>query len=107
MLLGVRCVIAKSFERIHRSNLVGMGVLALQFEAGQDAQSLGLTGEETFAIGGIAEGLSPKKKLTVTAAAPDGSVKTFTATCRLDTPNEVDYYNNGGILQFVLRQLAG
>ncbi|MBL8111303.1 MAG: aconitate hydratase AcnA [Acidobacteria bacterium] len=107
MLLGVRCVIAKSFERIHRSNLAGMGVLALQFEAGQDAQSLGLTGQETFAIGGIAEGLSPKKKLTVTATAPDGSVKTFTATCRLDTPNEVDYYNNGGILQFVLRQLAG
>jgi aconitate hydratase len=105
-LLGVKAVIAKSFERIHRSNLAGMGVLPLQYEAGQDAQSLGLTGLESFAISGIAKDLSPKKKMTVTAAAADGKKTTFTATCRLDTPNEVDYYKHGGILHFVLRQLA-
>ncbi|HQQ78326.1 MAG TPA: aconitate hydratase AcnA, partial [Thermoanaerobaculia bacterium] len=106
MLLGVKAVIAKSFERIHRSNLAGMGVLPLQFEAGQDAASLGLSGQETFAVAGIAEGLSPKKKLTVTATDTEGKKKTFTAVCRLDTPNEVDYYLHGGILHFVLRQLA-
>ncbi len=106
MLLGVKAVIAKSFERIHRSNLAGMGVLPLQFEPGQDAASLGLSGQETFAVSGIAEGLSPKKKLTVTATDTEGRKKTFTAVCRLDTPNEVDYYRNGGILHFVLRQLA-
>ncbi|HVO51797.1 MAG TPA: aconitate hydratase [Thermoanaerobaculia bacterium] len=106
MLLGVKAVIAKSFERIHRSNLAGMGVLPLQFEAGQDAKTLGLSGQETFAVSGIAEGLSPKKKLTVTATDTEGKKKTFTAVCRLDTPNEVDYYRNGGILHFVLRQLA-
>jgi aconitate hydratase len=99
-------VIAKSFERIHRSNLAGMGVLPLQFEAGQDAASLGLSGQETFAVSGIAEGLAPKKKLTVTATDTEGRKKTFTAVCRLDTPNEVDYYLHGGILHFVLRQLA-
>ena len=106
MLLGVRAVIARSFERIHRSNLAGMGVLPLQYEAGQDAKSLGLTGQETFAVTGIAKDLAPKKKLTVTATAPDGRKTTFTAVCRLDTPNEVDYYRHGGILHFVLRQLA-
>jgi len=106
MLLGARAVIAKSFERIHRSNLAGMGVLPLQFEAGQDAASLGLSGQETFAVSGIAEGLAPKKKLTVTATDTEGRKKTFTAVCRLDTPNEVDYYLHGGILHFVLRQLA-
>ncbi len=100
MLLGVRAVIAKSFERIHRSNLVGMGVLPLEFEAGQDAASLGLTGTETFEIGGVAEGVSPGKKLTVHA---DG--KSFSVKLRIDTPNEVDYYRHGGILNFVLRQL--
>jgi len=100
-LLGVRAVLAKSFERIHRSNLVGMGVLPLQFEPGQDAQTLGLTGKERFDVGGIAEGLVPGKRLTVMA---DG--KAFTVTCRIDTPNEVDYYRHGGILHFVLRQLA-
>jgi aconitate hydratase len=106
MLLGVKAVIAKSFERIHRSNLAGMGVLPLQFEAGQDAESLGLKGQETFAISGVAEGLSPKKKLTVTATDTEGKKTTFAAVCRLDTPNEVDYYRHGGILHFVLRQLA-
>jgi aconitate hydratase len=106
MLLGVKAVIAKSFERIHRSNLAGMGVLPLQFEAGQDAKSLGLSGQETFAVTGVAKDLAPKKKLTVTATDTEGRKKTFTAVCRLDTPNEVDYYRHGGILHFVLRQLA-
>jgi aconitate hydratase len=103
--LGVKAVIAKSFERIHRSNLVGMGVLPLQFEAGQDAQSLGLTGHEKFTITGIAEGLAPQKVLTVKAQG-EGGAKEFKAVCRIDTPNELDYYRHGGILQYVLRQLA-
>ena len=106
MLLGIRAVIAKSFERIHRSNLAGMGVLPLQYEAGQDAKSLGLTGQETFAVTGVAKDLAPKKKLTVTATDTEGKKTTFTATVRLDTPNEVDYYRHGGILTYVLRQLA-
>ena len=106
MLLGVKAVIAKSFERIHRSNLAGMGVLPLQFAAGEDAQTLGLTGRETFDVGNVAEGLAPHKKITVTATAEDGTKKTFTALLRLDTPNEVDYYRHGGILQFVLRQMT-
>ncbi len=106
MLLGVKAVIAKSFERIHRSNLAGMGVLPLQFQAGEDAATLGLTGKETFDVAGVAEGLTPHKKLAVTATAEDGTKKTFTATLRLDTPNEVDYYRHGGILQFVLRQMT-
>ena len=106
MLLGVRAVIAKSFERIHRSNLAGMGVLPLQYEQGQDAQSLGLSGQETFAVTGVAKNLAPKKKLTVTATDTEGKKTTFTATVRLDTPNEVDYYRHGGILTYVLRQLA-
>jgi len=101
MLLGVKAVIAKSFERIHRSNLVGMGVLPLQFQNGEDAKSLGLTGKETFSITGIAADLTPMKKLEVTA---DG--KKFTVVTRIDTPNELDYYRHGGILQYVLRQLA-
>jgi aconitate hydratase len=105
MLLGVRAVIAKSFERIHRSNLVGMGVLPLQFEAGQDAASLGLSGRESFSITGIAEGLSPGRKLEVVAKG-EGGEKTFTAVCRIDTPNELDYFRHGGILHYVLRQLA-
>ncbi len=105
-LLGVKAVIARSFERIHRSNLAGMGVLPLQLDAGVDAQSLGLTGRETFAIGGIASGLTARQRLTVTATAEDGSVKSFEVTCRLDTPNEVDYYRHGGILTYVLRSLA-
>jgi aconitate hydratase len=103
-LLGVRAVIAKSFERIHRSNLVGMGVLPLEFRAGEDAATLGLTGEETFDIGGISEGVTPGKLLTVEARGPAGA-RSFTVRARIDTPNEVDYYRHGGILQFVLRQL--
>jgi aconitate hydratase len=105
LLLGVRAVLAKSFERIHRSNLVGMGVLPLEFN-GDDAQSLGLTGRETFDIEGIAKDLAPRKKITVHAKKEDGSVKTFHVTLRIETPNEVDYYQHGGILQYVLRQLA-
>ncbi len=105
MLLGARAVIVKSFERIHRSNLVGMGVLPLQFQAGEDAASLGLTGKETYSIAGIAEGLAPGAKLTVVAKG-EGGEKRFTVTCRIDTPNELDYYRNGGILHYVLRQLA-
>jgi aconitate hydratase len=105
-LLGARAVIAKSYERIHRSNLVGMGVLPLQYESGEDRETLGLTGEELYAIDGIAEGLAPGKRLTVRAAAPDGATKTFTVVCRIDTPIEVDYYAHGGILPYVLRQLV-
>jgi len=102
--LGVRAVIAESFERIHRSNLVGMGVLPLQFVDGQTRESLGLTGFELFSIEGIPEAVEScgKSRVRVTA---DG--KTFDAVVRVDTPVEADYYRNGGILPFVLRQLAG
>ena len=105
ILLGVKAVITKSFERIHRSNLVGMGVLPLVFKDGEGADELGLTGTETFSISGIAAGLSPGKTLKVTAKAEDGSEKTFEVKARLDTPNEVEYYRHGGILQFVLRRM--
>jgi aconitate hydratase len=105
-LLGVRVVIAKSFERIHRSNLIGMGVVPAEFDKGTDAASLGLTGAETFTVTGIATDLSPKKRLTVVASAPGAADKTFTVTARVDTPQEVEYLQHGGILQYVLRQLA-
>ncbi|MCA9737738.1 MAG: aconitate hydratase, partial [Gemmatimonadetes bacterium] len=105
-LLGVRAVIAESFERIHRSNLVGMGVLPLEFVGGQNPESLGLTGRETFAIRGIASGLRPKGTVQVEARAEDGSVKTFDARVRLDSDVDVEYYQNGGILQTVLRKMA-
>ncbi|WP_299429465.1 aconitate hydratase AcnA [uncultured Meiothermus sp.] len=103
-LLGVKAVIAQSFERIHRSNLVGMGVLPLVFMEGQNAASLGLTGHETFDIKGI-EGITPGKILDVTATKPDGSRVEFKARARIDTPVEVDYYKNGGILQTVLKNM--
>ncbi|MGE3076448.1 MAG: aconitate hydratase AcnA [Dehalococcoidia bacterium] len=106
-LLGVKAAIAESYERIHRSNLIGMGVLPLQHLAGQNRESLGLTGRETYAIEGIADDLAPGKRLKVTARADDGKETTFEVTCRIDTPVELDYYKHGGILQFVLRQLAG
>jgi len=102
-LLGVRAVIAESFERIHRSNLIGMGVLPLQFAAGENVQSLGLTGAESFDVGDLEGGEA--KTVIVTARRDDGEIKEFTATVRLDTPNEVTYFNNGGILQTVLRKL--
>ncbi len=103
-LLGVRAVIAESFERIHRSNLVGMGVLPLQFEEGQSWSSLGLTGREQVTIDGIAGGLKPFQKLQVVAKG-EGGEKTFQVTLRIDTPDEIEYYRHGGILQYVLRQL--
>jgi aconitate hydratase len=106
MLLGVRAVIVESFERIHRSNLVGMGVLPLEFADGQSAKGLGLTGEELIDVEGVSEDLTPKKRLSVRATAANGSVKTFQVTCRIDTPVEIEYYKHGGILPFVLRQLA-
>ena len=106
LLLGVRAVIAESFERIHRSNLVFMGVLPLVFRAGDSAAGLGLTGEESFDLGGIADGLAPRSDVRVRATAPDGSVTEFTATARIDTPEELHYYRHGGILPYVLRQLA-
>jgi aconitate hydratase len=105
-LLGVRAVIAKSFERIHRSNLVGMGVLPLEFTGGEDAASLGLTGRETYDIEGISDSVTPGELLTVVATGDDGAKKTFSVLARIDTPNEADYYQHGGILQFVLRQLS-
>jgi aconitate hydratase len=107
-LLGVKAVVAESYERIHRSNLIGMGVLPLQYPAGESAATLGLTGTETFAVEGVTalnEGTTPKT-LKVTATAVDGSVKSFDAVLRIDTPGEADYYRNGGILQYVLRQIS-
>jgi aconitate hydratase len=106
LLLGVRAVIAVSFERIHRSNLVGMGVLPLEFAAGQTWQSLGLSGEETYEIVGLGDGLKPGATLDVVATAADGSKKKFSCKNRIDTPVELEYYRNGGILQTVLRKLA-
>ena len=104
-LLGVRAVIAQSFERIHRSNLVGMGVLPLNFKNGESAASLGLTGQETFDIE-LTNSLEPREMVRVTAKKPDGTKIEFSCTCRIDTPVEVDYYRNGGILHTVLRRMA-
>jgi aconitate hydratase len=104
-LLGVRAVIVESFERIHRSNLVGMGVLPLQFKGSDTRDSLGLTGDDSFTILGVAD-LQPRQDVTVEVARKDGSSFTFTALCRIDTANEVEYFRNGGILHYVLRKLA-
>jgi len=98
--------IAESYERIHRSNLIGMGVAPLQFKAGESLQSLGLTGFETYEITGISDGLALRKDLTVKARSDDGKTKEFKVTCRIETPAELDYYRHGGILEYVLRQLA-
>ncbi len=106
LLLGVRAVIAESYERIHRSNLVGMGVLPLAYEPGQNRASLGLTGREVFTITGIASGLTPGGMVNVTATAEDGSRKSFRAVVRLNSPVELDYYRHGGILQRVLREFT-
>ena len=103
-LLGVRAVIAESYERIHRSNLVGMGVLPLEFQHGDTRESLGLTGHEVFSIDGVST-LAPRKQVIVRAKSTDGTHKSFTATVRVDTPEEVAYYKHGGILQYVLRQM--
>lgn len=106
MLLGVNAVIAESYERIHRSNLVGMGVLPLQFKSGESWETLGFTGFEEYEVGGIAEDLQPHKEIMVHARRKDGRETTFKAVCRLDSRIEIEYYNNGGILQTVLRQMV-
>ena len=109
LLLGIRAVIAESYERIHRSNLVGMGILPLQFLPGENVASLGLTGEEVYDLDGLtpklADGFASGREITVRARSADGKVKEFRATVRIDTPQEVLYYQHGGILQYVLRQL--
>ena len=106
-LLGVRAVVAASFERIHRSNLVGMGVLPLQFSDGTNAQSLGVNGSEVFSITGLSESLQPGQQVTLQIAGNDGKPRSVPVTVRIDTPIEIDYYRHGGILPFVLRQLLG
>src|SRR5262250_2615349 len=103
-LLGIRAVLAESYERIHRSDLVGMGVLPLEFKAGENRESLGLTGHEVFDLEGVAV-LAPRKEATIHAQSSDGKVKTFKAIIRVETPEEVSYYKHGGILQYVLRQM--
>ena len=105
-LLGVQAVIAESFERIHRSNLVGMGVLPLEFLNGETRDSLGLTGQESYSVEGIKPAIEGTKIAAVRAVAPDGTRKQFQVRVRIDTPMEYEYYRNGGILPFVLRQLA-
>ncbi len=105
-LLGVRAVIAESYERIHRSNLVGMGVLPLQFPEGVSAETLGLNGYETYRVGELDDGLAPGQTVVVEALASDGTETSFEATVRIDTPVEMDYYRNGGILHMVLRRIA-
>jgi aconitate hydratase len=104
-LLGVRAVIATSYERIHRSNLVGMGVLPLEFVDGSGWQSLGLSGEETFDLAGLDDSLQPGARIEVTATDQQGNAKSFEVRARIDTPVELEYYRNGGILQTVLRNL--
>jgi len=103
-LLGVRAVLAESYERIHRSNLIGMGVLPLEFQSGDTRESLGLKGDEIFETQGIAS-LAPEKKISMRAKSPNGGEKKFTVIARVDTPEEVSYYHHGGILQYVLRQM--
>jgi aconitate hydratase len=105
ILLGVRTVIAESFERIHRSNLVGMGVLPLQFRDGENAATHGLTGAEKYTITGIA-GVQPRQDVQVTVTPDEGEEFSFTARCRIDTYNELEYFRSGGILHYVLRKLA-
>ena len=105
-LQGVRAVVAASYERIHRSNLIGMGVLPLQFQDGASADTLGLRGDERFTLTGIADGLQPGGAVHVTAETPNGETKTFDVLVRLDTDVELEYYRHGGILSYVLRKLA-
>jgi aconitate hydratase len=106
VLLGVKAVLAESFERIHRSNLVNMGVLPLEFQAGQNAASLKLTGRESFDVIGMADTLKPAATVTIRATSPDGTTNTFAAKARIDTPEELAAYRNGGILPYVVRQLV-
>jgi aconitate hydratase len=104
-LLGVKAVVAQSFERIHRSNLVGMGVLPLQFKEGMNARSLRLDGTETFAVLGLDKELKPQQDLSLRLTRTNGQVETVPVICRIDTPIEIDYYQHGGILPYILRQL--
>ncbi len=106
MLLGVKAVIAESFERIHRSNLVNMGVLPLEFAAGETAASLGLTGHEVFDLDGVGAALTPRATVTVRARRDDGTAREFQARVRVDTPEELTAFRHGGILPYVLRRLA-
>ena len=108
MLLGVRAVIAESYERIHRSNLIGMGVLPLQFPEGESADSLGLDGTETFSVTGVEQlnGGTTPRTVAVVAMGDDGKRTEFDAVVRIDTPGEADYYRHGGIMQYVLRSLV-
>jgi aconitate hydratase len=106
MLLGVKAVITESFERIHRSNLVGMGVLPLTFEDGASWQSIGMKGNETVTIRGLQGDLKPRQKLTAEIVSGDGSLQRVSLLCRIDTLDELEYYRNGGILHYVLRKLA-
>jgi len=105
LLLGVRAVIAESFERIHRSNLVGMGILPLQFASGESPGSLGLDGTEAFTIRGLQSGLKPGQRVEVEAVPDDGSSRRFSASCRLDNQTDVEYLRHGGVLPMVLRQV--
>ncbi|HLO36727.1 MAG TPA: hypothetical protein VK194_11615, partial [Candidatus Deferrimicrobium sp.] len=105
-LLGVRMVLAESYERIHRSNLVGMGILPLQFAAGESATSLGLTGRERLSVTSLEHGPTPRQSVTVISTADDGTERRFSAIARLDGPIDVEYYLGGGILPTVLRRLA-
>ena len=98
-------MIVESYERIHRSNLIGMGILPLQFEDGESAESLGLTGFETYDFEGIDGGITPRQRVRVRVTASDGATRTFNTLVRIDTPVEVEYYRHGGILQYVLRGL--
>jgi aconitate hydratase len=102
LLLGVRAVLAESYERIHRSNLVGMGVLPLQFKAGENAETLGISGNELIEVQGLGGDIKPRQEVTIVL---DGGKRSFTAVARLDTPVEINYYRNGGILQTVLRKM--
>ena len=104
-LQGVKAAIAESYERIHRSNLIGMGILPLQFSSGEDRHALGLTGEEVFDIEGLDDDLQPGQVLEVVAKSAEGK-KHFAVICRIDTPVEINYYRNGGILHAVLRRMA-
>jgi aconitate hydratase len=105
-LLGVRAVVAQSFERIHRSNLIGMGVIPLQFREGESWQTFGLRGDESVTISGLAEGLKPRSQLWVEIQRADGSALVISVQCRIDTLDELDYFMNGGIMPYVLRNLA-
>ena len=108
LLLGVRAVIAESYERIHRSNLVGMGILPLQFQPGTSAATYGFTGEEVVSIAGLGAALAAgRREVMVRVARPDGGTLELPMTIRIDTPKELAYYRHGGILEYVLRQLAG